>query len=187
MFIWFFFSGLSILMKICDGCTYFGMLPDEQFYRHLPVNVIAGIDKIHLAHSHLNPREWQHIKWAINCGVSLGLPAAYCWTSVDMITQGWVGITRGPFYQHGLTLIPAWISDHMPNGCTVEVWWWKNRSMSKIMLAIITHPYMNLGSSKLVKGALSKRYYVVINEYDYTNPSVTGHPAIGSMRFIQLN
>ena len=46
----------------------------------------------------------------------------------------------GPFYWHGLTLIPAWISNHMPskvwgeitypfpnfNGCTVEVWEWIN-------------------------------------------------------------
>ena len=23
--------------------------------------------------------------------------------------------TSGPFYKHGLTLIPAWISNHMPN------------------------------------------------------------------------
>ena len=44
--------------------------------------------------------------------------------------------SRGPFYEHGLTLIPAWISHHMPskmwdeitypltnfNGATVEVW-----------------------------------------------------------------
>ena len=44
--------------------------------------------------------------------------------------------TRGPFYHHGLTLIPAWINNHMPwkvwaeitypfpncNGCTVEFW-----------------------------------------------------------------
>ena len=43
--------------------------------------------------------------------------------------------TSSPFYLHGLTLIPAWISNHMPgkvwgeitypflnfNGCTVEV------------------------------------------------------------------
>ena len=43
--------------------------------------------------------------------------------------------TSGPFYLHGLTLIPAWISNHMPskvwdeitypflnfNGATVEV------------------------------------------------------------------
>ena len=46
--------------------------------------------------------------------------------------------TRVPFYQHGLTLITIWISNHMPskrwdeftypfpnfNGCTVEVWEW---------------------------------------------------------------
>ena len=46
-----------------------------------------------------------------------------------------VNYIYGPFYQHGLTLISAWISNHMPgemwdeitypslnfNGCTVEV------------------------------------------------------------------
>ena len=46
------------------------------------------------------------------------------------------GDTRGPFYYHGLPLIPAWISNRMPskvwdettypfpnfNGSTIEVW-----------------------------------------------------------------
>ena len=45
-------------------------------------------------------------------------------------------VPRGPFYKHGLTLIPAWISNYMPskmwdeitypfpnfNGCTIGVW-----------------------------------------------------------------
>ena len=47
---------------------------------------------------------------------------------------------RGPFYWHGLTLIPAWISNHIHykmwneitspfpifNGATVEVWEWRS-------------------------------------------------------------
>ena len=51
------------------------------------------------------------------------------------IGHGFVITSSSPFYQHGLTLIPAWISNHMPckvwdeitypflnfNGCTVEV------------------------------------------------------------------
>ena len=49
--------------------------------------------------------------------------------------MGWFMITRGPFYYHGLTLIPAWISNYIHyklwdeitypflnfNGATVEV------------------------------------------------------------------
>ena len=60
-----------------------------------------------------------------------------CWRPV-------ICVTRGPFYKHGWTLIPAWISNHIHddawneitypfpkfknatfqnfNGCTVEVW-----------------------------------------------------------------
>ena len=29
--------------------------------------------------------------------------------------------TNGPFYLHGLTLIPAWISNHMPNKVPDEI------------------------------------------------------------------
>ena len=65
---------------------------------------------------------------------SLFLPEVYVgiisWTSASTLNY-----TRGPFYQHGLTLIPAWISNHLPgkmwdeitypflnfNGATVEV------------------------------------------------------------------
>ena len=50
-----------------------------------------------------------------------------------------VDVVQGPFYQHGLTLIPAYLSNHMPNkvwggitypfpnfrGATVEVWEWR--------------------------------------------------------------
>ena len=58
---------------------------------------------------------------------------------------------RGSFYSQGITLIPEWMSNHMPskewdeiantfpnfNGCTVEVWEWINNSMPYLMDVII--------------------------------------------------
>ena len=62
--------------------------------------------------------------------------------------------TRGPFYHHGLTLIPAWISNHMPrkvwaeitypfpnfNGCTVEFWELITNFIPLSIMDPITHP-----------------------------------------------
>ena len=62
--------------------------------------------------------------------------------------------TRGAFYHHGLTLIPAWISNHMPrkvwaeitypfanfNGCTVELWELTTNFIPLFMMDPITHP-----------------------------------------------
>ena len=53
---------------------------------------------------------------------------------------------RGPLYWYGLTLIPAWISNHIPakvwdgitypfpnfSGCTIEVWEWISNSCHTI-------------------------------------------------------
>ena len=63
--------------------------------------------------------------------------------------------TRGPFYHHGLTLIPAWISNHMPrkvwaeiaypfpnfNGCTVEFWLLITNFIPLFIVDPITHPW----------------------------------------------
>ena len=62
--------------------------------------------------------------------------------------------TRGPFYHHGLTLIPTWISNHMPrkvwaeisypfpnfNGCTVEFWELITNFIPLFIMDPITHP-----------------------------------------------
>ena len=62
---------------------------------------------------------------------------------------------RGPLYQHGLTLIPAWISTHMPsevwdemtypfpdlNGCTVEVWEMIIHFIPYFMMDVIIYPW----------------------------------------------
>ena len=62
--------------------------------------------------------------------------------------------TRGPFYHHGLTLIPAWISNHMPrkvwaeithpfpnfNGCTVEFGELITNFIPLFIMDPITHP-----------------------------------------------
>ena len=55
-----------------------------------------------------------------------------------------------PFYQHGLTLIPTWISNHIPskvwdgitypfpnfNGATVEVWGWISNFIAHLILDV---------------------------------------------------
>ena len=62
-----------------------------------------------------------------------------------------------PFHKHGLTLIPAWISDHMPskvwdeitypfpnfNGTTVEVWVWISNFILHFMMGVITYPSLD--------------------------------------------
>ena len=59
---------------------------------------------------------------------------------------------KGPFYSYGLTVIPAWISNHIPNnvwgeityqfpklnGCTVQVWEWLNNFIPHIIMDAIT-------------------------------------------------
>ena len=40
------------------------------------------------------------------------------WARVNILFRQWLGTTRVPFYQHGLTLIPVWASNYMSN----EVW-----------------------------------------------------------------
>ena len=61
---------------------------------------------------------------------------------------------RDLYYQHGLTLIPAWIRDHMPcivwneitnpfpniNDSTVEVWEWRSDFKPNFMMDVITYP-----------------------------------------------
>ena len=60
----------------------------------------------------------------------------------------------GPFYCHALTLIPAWISNHMArkvwdeitypfpnfNSCTVEVWEWISHFIPHFIMIVITYP-----------------------------------------------
>ena len=62
--------------------------------------------------------------------------------------------TRGPFFWHGLTLIPAWIRNHKPskvwdeitnpfpnfNGCIIEVWEWINNFIPYFTMDVITCP-----------------------------------------------
>ena len=59
----------------------------------------------------------------------------------------------GSLYKYGMTLIPAWISDHMlgkicdeiihpfpnSNGCTVEVWEWISNFIPQFMVDPITY------------------------------------------------
>ena len=78
-----------------------------------------------------------------------------------------VFIIRGPFYQHGLTLIPAWISNHMPSkvwdeitcpfpnfsGTAVEVWEWRSNFIPHLVMDVITYSCCDLSWTMLMKGA----------------------------------
>ena len=74
--------------------------------------------------------------------------------SDDIMTEERSPHYSGPFYKHGLTLIPAWISNHIHykvwdeitypflnfNGATVEVWEWINNFIPYIIVDVITYP-----------------------------------------------
>ena len=63
----------------------------------------------------------------------------------------------GSFYCHGLTLIPAWISNHMPNeawdafaypfqnlnGCAIEIWQWISDFSPHFIMDIIINPWLD--------------------------------------------
>ena len=71
----------------------------------------------------------------------------------------------GPFYLHGLSLIPGWISNHLTskawneitcrfpsfNGCTVEVWKWIRNFIPHFIMDVITYPCYNSSHCMLVK------------------------------------
>ena len=74
-------------------------------------------------------------------------------TQYDTIGAQWVNFW-GPFYKHGLTLIPAWTSNDMPsiewgqitlpfpnfNGYTVEVWEMGNCFHPTFIMGVIIYP-----------------------------------------------
>ena len=76
-----------------------------------------------------------------------------------------------PFHYHGLTSIPAWISNHMPsevrneitypfqnfNCCTVEVYEWMNYIIPHFVTGVITYLCWSWSSAKGKKGALSMK------------------------------
>ena len=74
---------------------------------------------------------------------------------IDIVLPEYSNInTRRPFYVRGLTLILAWISNHMPNksldeitypfpnfnDSTVEVWEWISDFIPRFIMAIIIYP-----------------------------------------------
>ena len=82
--------------------------------------------------------------------------------------SAFVDISWGPFYKHGLTLTPAWISNRMPckvlaeitslfpnfNDCTIQVWKWISNFIPHFTMDVITYPCCDQCSSMLVKGPL---------------------------------
>ena len=85
------------------------------------------------------------------------LPPPYCvtgprWVNTDYLPSN--RAARALFYQHGLTLILAWISNYIHyklwgeitypflnfNGCTVEVLEWISNFIPYILMDVITYP-----------------------------------------------
>ena len=79
-----------------------------------------------------------------------------CHKSKHWISQSLISVRRcpqGPLYLHGLTLIPAWISNHIPskvwdeipypflnfNGYTVEVYEWIRHFIPHFIMDVITY------------------------------------------------
>ena len=79
-----------------------------------------------------------------------------------------INICWDPFHWHGLTSIPAWISNHIPskmwdeirypfqnfNGCTVEVWKWISNFTPPFIMDVITS--IHVGINSLALGDLNK-------------------------------
>ena len=76
------------------------------------------------------------------------------------------GSHGAPIYQHGLTLIPAWISKYMPRNvwdaitypfpnfksATVEVWELISNFIPQFIKDVITNPCWDQNQTVLVKG-----------------------------------
>ena len=89
----------------------------------------------------------------------------------------WLLMTSGPFYKHGLTLIPAWISNHMLSkvwseitypfpsfsSSTIEVWEWISNFISHIIMDVIIYPCCD-------KVNVSKRGYRWHNKPGHQQP-----------------
>ena len=73
---------------------------------------------------------------------------------ISDVWNHWGYVTRGPFYRHGLTLIPVWTSNYsqfkvwdestypFPNlhGSTVEGWKWVTHFIPHFVVQIIIYP-----------------------------------------------
>ena len=74
--------------------------------------------------------------------------------SSSKCTVKWLIDAQGPFYNHGLTLTPVWISNHMSsevwdeitysfpnfNGCTIEIWELIRNVIPHYIMDVITYP-----------------------------------------------
>ena len=103
----------------------------------------------------------------------------------------------GPFYQCGLTLIPAWLSNHMPrnvwdeityqfpnfNGATIDVWEWISNFIPHFIMNVITyHEYEELHT----KGRMSLLTAFVGLGMSFHN-YITYHSLVDRICIIEFN
>ena len=72
------------------------------------------------------------------------------------IRQPWSFCIWGPFYQNGLTLIPEWINNHIPNKVsgksTFEVWKWISNFILHFIMDVIAFSCCDWSQSRLGEG-----------------------------------
>ena len=130
----------TLLKCICD-------IYNKRIVLHLHSTQIIVINLVYI-------HNWYMMWWSHHCYIKM------TWCSSFISTQ-----IRGPFYQYGLTLILAWISNQMPskvwdeiayplpnsNACTVELWEGISHFIPHFTIDVITCPCLDLSWSILVK------------------------------------
>ena len=115
--------------SICLAILIYSMMPNWMIFYRLRLKICTAYSK-YFSHEIFLCRNWFFL--IIN---DLGVDS------------------QGPFYKHGSTLIPAWISNHMLsilwdgigypfanfNGFTVEVWEWISNFISHYVMNVITY------------------------------------------------
>ena len=100
----------------------------------------------------LSKPQTNNTKHGMNNKLKWAMTSVKCSHATAVIVFHFVFFPRGPFYQHGLPLIPAWISNHMSsqvwdeitcpftnfNRCTIEVWEWISNSIPHFIMDVIT-------------------------------------------------
>ena len=90
--------------------------------------------------------------------------------------NSWISVAPVIFHLHGFTIIPAWISNHMPikvwdeitypfpnfNGCTIKICEWN--FFPHFIMDVIFYPCWDLSKSMLVKVAPDNEWHIFISQ-----------------------
>ena len=108
---------------------------------------------------------WQYVHICSGKGLTSNMRQAF--PELILFIDAHICVTRGPLYEHELTLIRVWINNYLPsnvwdgiihqfpnfNGCAVEVWEWVSNFILHFIMDVTTHLCWDLSQSTLVKVA----------------------------------